>query len=232
MNEVLLSALLGTLGGIIAAILSYLAARHTARQELKKSELAYRQKLDEAYLINARLAVEKLYVPLNANLTELTNAFEQYQIAYESDNQGALKDFQQACTKYISQIVQLFSNGQDAYLTHKLARRLQIFNNFIKNSIKAQTVVLDPHGGRPWRKSFYDWNRRAKIYEAGYRISSAEAEVDLVGWHLGIESAREILAAPVTSPQFKQQFLDDVDTLRLLIREVTLGTILPRTVRL
>ena len=66
------------------------------------------------------------------------------------------------------------------------------------------------------------------IYRAGYKLSSGGAEVHRLGWYLGIESAREILAIPVTTPQFKQQFYDDMSTLKLLIREVTLGTILPK----
>jgi hypothetical protein len=121
MNEVLLSALLGTLGGTLAAILSYLAARHTAKQEIQKLELANRQKQDETYFANARLHIETLYLPLNSNLTALDTAFELYDHRCKlGDEVKAREDFHDACEKCIEQITQLTSQGKDAYITVRL----------------------------------------------------------------------------------------------------------------
>jgi len=83
LNQTILVALIGTTGIIVGAILTFFASAFTAQQKIKELDVAYRQKLDENYLANARLHIDTLYLPINIGLTKLVAEYRKFKSSYQ-----------------------------------------------------------------------------------------------------------------------------------------------------
>jgi hypothetical protein len=82
-NQTTLVALIGTIGVIVGAILTFLASAFAAKQKIKELDITYQQKLDETYLANARLHIDTIYLPINIGLTKLATEYRKFQSNYQ-----------------------------------------------------------------------------------------------------------------------------------------------------
>ena len=168
MNQTILVALIGASGIIVGAILTFLASTIAAQQKIKEINIAYKQKLDETYLANARMHIDTVYLPINIGLTNLAADYRKFKSHYqtfyqptlfsvldelsaererqewEEKNEEIKEEFRQACREFLEKISELTSQGKDAYLIVKLDEQLQSFTDFLEDSMDADVPVIEP----------------------------------------------------------------------------------------
>lgn len=196
----------GAVGGIAGAFSPILT-----------TQVAYRQKMSEIRLTNARAYIETVYKPINISLSRLADKYKFYQsykLSYETAKtavtftsidqdraifiqmqqkefeglQKARQDFNIACNAYLTVMSEIADQGNDQYITIKLEERLRSFTTFI------QTFMIIP----TFQEDFSDLNKQDKVF--------AERHLSLAGSH-----------------DFTFRFERDIHDLKSYIKEVTLG---------
>jgi hypothetical protein len=220
--------------GAVGAVLTGLVTAYAARQKVREVELNYEYKLRDGYLENARKMTAEVYVPIAVALTELQTAFETFLFVLTYDafpvpaHEGAFGD---ACLSYARTIDELFARGADIYLTIELDLRLNKFTNFIRNSVtetvsekkvrKRITVSsIIQNRWLPWRPQF-SYTGDKKNLSGRHRIPNVSFR--LPGF-LSFTYVEEVLAAPLSSPEFQEVIQTSIPQLKALIKEVTLGS--------
>jgi hypothetical protein len=227
---------IGSIGVIAGALITALASAYAARQKIRELEVSYEQKLRENYLTNARQYTISVYVPLSIAVLKL---FEQYQLLKDSleikSPSATITEqaFRQACKEYENSVSSLFERGAAAYLTSQLEQQLQSFNRFLDASLVASEAVLlrdvEYHVYIPGfvrlrgRHSFK--SDRGPIQRAFTSLwGSRRFRINFVpGTSLSYHMPK-LLCAPITSPEFDERMVADIQVIKFLIKEVTLGS--------
>ena len=106
----------------------------TARGKIAELEVAHRQKLEDAHLQAAREHTSTIYIPLNATLSTLADAYLVLREQTPADaGQAASQDvdaFQAAVEVFLSESRAIVGAGQDAFLSADLDARLRDFSAF------------------------------------------------------------------------------------------------------
>ncbi len=211
----------------MTAVVGLITAERTARA--KESEFQIRR--HDSYREAARAHTCDIYLPLNAELNKLTEAYPRAwrrdsRLAIASDSRSLDRahrrqaekaacetrergrgSFEAAVNAFLANIPPLTKCGRDAYLTPGLADRLRDFQDFLARSHEADAVQNIPVPA--WRR------RRARAYE----------DRSTFGRLLVITKRHKtkVIAAPLGSLEFDDRFQFDTEALRDSIREVTLG---------
>lgn len=69
------TAIVAAGGAVIGAGFTAVASAFTARQKIRELDVAYKQRLQDGYLANARAYTHTLYIPLGITLTKLSEAY-------------------------------------------------------------------------------------------------------------------------------------------------------------
>ncbi|MFE1994120.1 hypothetical protein [Streptomyces parvulus] len=212
---VALIAALGTLFGVVVTVVGSIYA---ANKKVKELELTYQQKLQEAYLQNARAYLESVYLPLHVAVSKLAAAYEAFR-AYIDFDAGAVEsfradDFRASVQGYNSALDSLFDRGASAFLTVDLEQRLESFNEFLRRSLSAtevrsKTLVNFSYMGMGQEALF---ETRRKMHPMSMRLMLMRFSLD-----------SQVMFAPVYAREFEDRFISDLAVLRTLIKEVTLG---------
>lgn len=219
--------------GVIAALSAIGGATITgffktlsSRQKILEVKEAYRQRLQDNYLENAREYTESVYVPISILLSRLTYGFREFRAEKGSDReQEALAGFITLIDQVSHGVSELMDRGAGAFLTAELDERLQSFCSFLQESRDATAPTLRmiigfslPFFGGAYRdeaeKRMTGWFARS--------LWSPRLSFSLGGLGLSYE-ASEILAAPPISKDFEERFVRDSHIINVLIKEVTLG---------
>jgi hypothetical protein len=237
MDDNILKVAIGTAGVLLGAIITALASAYSARQKVREIELTYKQKLHESYLTNARQYIKSVYIPLSIALLKLLDRYLKFR-DYSKLNPNEMGDigleqFQQAYQEYKEVVSNLLERGADAYLTAQLEQRLQSFNRFLDASMTAQNPVIS-------RVLDYRVYIPGTIrYSGSLTVKSDKGVMERVLTSMfgrrrfnlnpipGISvlyQMPELLAAPITSVEFQERMIQDIQDMKFLIKEVTLGS--------
>lgn len=223
-------ALITAGAAIAASSLAAIAAYYSARLKSKEIEITYEQRLKDTYLQNARQYINGVYVPINIALRNLSDHFRIFQEAKgRSLTQDAIDYFRDACLEYDRVISELVAQGADSFLTSELDERLQAFNSFLSLSLNAKEPVRREILNVSFRVPLTSWSSQ---YEIAQNISGKLPKFVrfLRGWHMSVFGlgvsyrSSELLAAPIESPEFEDRMSLEIPRIKLLIKEVTLGT--------
>jgi hypothetical protein len=187
----------GTVGGIAGAISSTSAAK----QKIKELELAYRHTEEEKYHNNVSFHVQSLYIPINKSTSNLINEFNKYKRIRQKINQAEI-DFRQVCEKFVNQMLEIYEEGMDVYLTDEVDEQLRNFTFFIRDSI--------------------DYPNKSSIFTSvKYLYNHISIRIFNITHILG-KRRRSLTYAPLSSKSFDNYLNDEGGQLKDLIREVTL----------
>ncbi len=247
MNQAILVAIIGAAGAIIGTILTLTGTTITARQKIKEIELTHRQALEDKYLVNARLHINTVYMPININLSKLERRFYDFKTfinTHEEQSEEyhqALQEFREVCADFVNQITKLVNEGMDVYLTDKLDQRLRLFTDFVRNSKDTDTFSVTgkvrlltfetsaPYKLEADRRREARWLRYIDLYISMQRVFNnlfrLTNPLHILYKQPFSEVNIEILAAPITSISFDLRISRDIPDFKSFIREVTLGTV-------
>jgi hypothetical protein len=121
----------GTVGAIAGAI----AASYAARQKIKELEVVYQQRLEENYRANIISHIQTLYIPINIALSKLVNEYNKYRWGNPTNRHQFAAEFRLACEKFVAQMLDIYDQGMDVYLTSELDLELRRLTFFIRNSL-------------------------------------------------------------------------------------------------
>lgn len=236
MDENLVKALVGIAGAIAGALLLAATNAYAANQKIKEVELGYLHKLREGYLENARKLSDKVYIPLNILITELVSAYDKFRAKADLDSgtvpTGSHNTFLAATRRYLEGTNELMARGADAYLTAELEERLRTFNSFVLESQSAEVptkrVVLETKGSGllssllvKLPSTRLQFTTKARPLS---RFGINNFSLPVPGTGMRFEYVEETLAAPFKSRAFEARFQSDVLAIKLLIKEVVLGS--------
>ncbi len=222
MNQTILVALIGTVGVIVGAMLTFLASAFAAKQKIKELEVTYRQKLNETYLTNARLHIDTLYMPINLSLTQLADTFEEY----------TNKKTSWEMSKHLHHMMIRENQQPNAQiLTGMMQEDLIKVQNAAKDFYAACQVhttlmnEIDHQGKDAYLTAKLEERLRSFTYfvKSSTEVPTYEEMIS----DLSPNDASFIQAgfSPVGSQKFEERFLKDMHDLKSYIKEVTLGTI-------
>ncbi|GAA0447849.1 hypothetical protein Ade02nite_60380 [Paractinoplanes deccanensis] len=219
-----LTAVIAGAAAVLGAAVTATASVIAANRKVREIEVAYRQKLRESYLENARKYTESVYVPIAVALTKLTGAFDQYRVHRDakSHDAEALTAFKEAMADFGSTIDDLQRRGATAFLTSALEVDLQEFVAFISNSLTAtstarQAIVyfnIFGLGAEGVLRSHF-WIRHARLMDSWNILPFTPASVHVV--------RDRVLAADPAAVDFETELVASTGRLRTLVKEVTLG---------
>ena len=198
-----------------------------ANLRLKTVVLTYQQRLQDSYLENARAHIGDVYLPIARALESLRCSYESYRATMGADADGhdaqAGEQMVADVDTFLGVINEQMAQEASAFLTSALEERLRSFRVFLERSKDVDEVqraplltrnvmlplerinLVAPHGLIPAvldPMSMFIWGlRAARLYSR----------------------SRMLLAAPIHSGQFEQRFIEDVDEIKSLIKEITLG---------
>lgn len=234
--------------GVGGAIVTALASAYAAQQKIKEAEVQYKLKLEETkliyqqklrdnYLANARLYTNNIYIPISMALRVLSDSYSRFRsqldIKTGQVNEEAENAFRLTCDEYNATLLNLLERGADVFITPQLDEKLSSFNNFLKTSLEVTEPIVKvklKFGvrlsslllGETMSQSMSDpivtklqgkWARALRFGDLSF---------DFFGFGFTY-NAKEILAAPITSPEFEERIISDIPTLKYFVKEVTLG---------
>ena len=234
LDDNMLKLLIGIGSAAIAAILTQLATAYSANRRIKEVELVYQQKLRDSYLENARKVTGEVYLPISIALTQLSNSYAKFKISIDFEAETSPADpraeFLVDCTEYLDIIDNLVKRGGDAYLTTDLDEKLRRFNSFLRESASTYRVVtkliLEANLSTfPFQSGAFRLARETDdptITRVLSRLGMRNVSLRMVG--IGLNYSRDVLAAPVDTREFEERILADVIAIKILIKEVILGS--------
>ncbi len=230
MDDNLVKIAVGILAAIGGAIAAGLANAYVAKQKIREVELSYIYKLRDGYLENARKAVKDVYLPLSIALTELRNEYDTFRQKIDFDTKtadaAAKVSFRSVCEKYLMTVDDLMIRGADAYMTTELDERLQMFNNVLRESIGASSIVSKYILGYNIAILPMEINLPAfEFYpksESILRRLASNISINVAG--LSLTYKQEVLAAPLETREFERIILTSIPAIKFSIKEVVLGS--------
>jgi hypothetical protein len=219
------TALIAAGAVVLGGALTTLGTLITARNKLAELQLVHRQQLADAHLQSARSHTETIYIPLNAALSELADAFlvlrEQISEQPNTTSSTAVDSFREAIHAFLLQVRDITGGGKDAYLTADFDAGLREFTAFLRASLTATAVreklVVEIAGALAATVPLVVGPFTGSLMRSAVKLSAG-------AFGFGAVAERdEVLAAPLTDRRFEQRFQRDMAALKSSIRHVTLG---------
>ncbi|MFG1881984.1 hypothetical protein [Micromonospora sp. NPDC049102] len=220
-----LTAAIAALAVILGAAATAIATIIAANKKVREVEITYLQRLQESYLENARAYTNSIYVPIAIAMTRLLSAFDQFRLNRDADSEdsASLLRFKDGMSEFVAEIETLQARGAAAFLTTALEDELEAFVSFVRNSRaatspKRQAIVRLSMFGVSTQGALHSdvTIRQAYLFSQINILQLAPARVHVL--------KDQMLAADPTSEDFETALIAGIGTLRLLIKEVTLGT--------
>lgn len=231
MDENLLKALIAGGGIAFGALIAAASSAYSARQKIRALQLEYAHKLQENYLANARAYTKTIYVPLSIALEQLRLAYDAFLRKLDNDRNPDPKtenDIRMAIDDYLNTVHKMIQKGADAFLTTTLDERLRSFNGFLTASRIAsdseRRITIGYSIALPGSFSMSRDRKITKVIKgkAASRLNLGTISLNIGGLGFNYED-EELVAAPLNSMDFERRLLADIPTLKLLVKEVTLG---------
>ncbi|MGJ5805096.1 hypothetical protein ACSCB1_39270 [Streptomyces europaeiscabiei] len=211
-------ALIAALGALFGVIITVAGTVYAANKKVKELELTYQQKLQEAYLQNARSYLDSVYLPLHVAVSKLAVSYEAFRAFVDFNAQTVESTrsdvFRAAVHDYNGTLDSLFDRGAGAFLTVDLESRLEAFNGFVRRSLDSTEVrrklLVSSSSMGVGQKTELETRRRIR-----------SLSLHVAGMSFSLDS--RVISAPTHTREFEEKFIADIAILRTLIKEVTLG---------
>ncbi|QIK74706.1 hypothetical protein [Nocardioides piscis] len=210
-----------TAGGILlGVILTVFGSLYVANKRITELEITHAQKLQEVFLSNARDYLESVYLPLHLAQAHLASAYRLFQLddARSSQSSDDAPDGARLAVdiqEYLELVDGLMDRAAGAFLSPQLEDELGDLNSFLRASLTARAVkrritfTIRLYG-----------TRMSRVVESTARVWPTN--IGLLGVGSSVEITK-VLAAPLASKEFEEQFVVSTARVRGLIKEVTLG---------
>lgn len=227
MDETTIKALIGLIGIIGGALIGGFVAAYNASQKLKELQITHSHQLHENYLKNAREYTESVYAPLSIAITSLSLAYMKFRKtnSTESEENPERNNFRSEINVFINTVDNLLARGASAFLTTELENTLLSFRSFVEESLSANeptSKVIVSYGinflgiNQEITKPIRLTGKRAEFWQGKFGFSQFGVSMRFKG--------QQILAAPLNTELFEEKFVDESVMLKLLVKEVTLGS--------
>lgn len=218
-------ALIAALGAVVGVVFTVSGTIYAAKKKVQEIEVVYEQRLQDRYLDNARAYLESVYMPLHLALAKLTGSYRTFRSHIDFDAQEApserVDDFRAAAMAYDDTVRELLDRGAGAFLTAALEERLGSFNEFLRESLGAtetQVEVLLSVG-----LSYLGMHMQTERTHILHKRLPYKVRFNYLGWKTEVYE-KQLLRAPLATRNFEEAFVRQTTLLRILIKEVTLGT--------
>ncbi|WP_147265162.1 hypothetical protein [Micromonospora sp. LHW51205] len=208
-------------GAIAAAAATVLAANKRVREV----EIGYLQKIQESYLENARAYTQGVYVPIAIQLTKLSTAFDKFRVdaSIDSIDAGVRINLEQSMADFVEIVQVLLERGASAFLTTTLESELEDFLAFVTASRTATSTLRQA----VVRYSVLGVGVEGEIQsEAMIRQAYLMRSFNVLPFMVARVHIRrdQVLAAVPGTKDFEVALVEGIGRLRVLIKEVTLGS--------
>lgn len=207
---------------VAGALFTFVASVFTARSKIRQVELTYSQKLHESYLATARLYTNSVYVPLNIALGRFSRAYFAFrdEIKKVDDaNPTAVQVFSEASTAFLGEIESFRERGSDAFVTSGLEGLLLSFTTFLQKSLSATS----PRTAVVFLGETFHVGRRGRSAVVAAEVALTAVRTLTPAVPLKPPRVKQLLEAPITSAEFEERVVADLQAMKALIKEVTLG---------
>ncbi|QIM22382.1 hypothetical protein G7075_16585 [Phycicoccus sp. HDW14] len=205
-------------GVLLGVIFTVLGSLYVANKRIAELNIAHAQKLQEVFLSNARAYLEAVYLPLHLAQAHLAAGYRTFQLQDSSSighPSGPKERLTAVIDEYLKLVDQMMDRAAGAFLSPQLEDEIEDLSSFLRASIAADAVKR--------RITF-----TIRVYGTSMsRVVESTANVwpsniSLMGIGSSVEVTK-VLAAPLTSKEFEEQFVTATTRVRGLIKEVTLG---------
>jgi len=222
------TALIVAAASLATAVVTAAAATYASRVHIREVRLTYDQKLHGNYLANARAYTNSVYVPLSVALTHLSASFLTFRDGLIANTREAAPEavdlFKKGIGDFVSAIDEFTTRGADAFLTRELEDELVSLTTFLRKSTVSTapraSVVFTYGVGFGGLSASASRETSGKVARAAYGVS--EVSLNLFGVRASSRVGK-LLEAPLTSPAFERRMVEDLASIKMLIKEVTLG---------
>jgi type VI protein secretion system component VasK len=205
-------------GVLLGVVVTVLGSLYVANKRITELEITHAQKLQEVFLSNARDYLEAVYLPLHLAQARLASGYRQFQLRDASADVPTSESearWAEAIGEYLSLVDQLMDRAAGAFLSPQLEDEIEDLSSFLRTSLTAEAVkrritfTLRLYGTSMSRVV----ESTAKVWPTNISLMGVGSSVELT----------KVLAAPLSSQEFEEQFVIATARVRRLIKEVTLG---------
>jgi hypothetical protein len=217
---------------IAAALVTALSAAYVARRKVAELELTNSFDLSKQYLESARNYTQTVYLPLSVDVYQLHDSFLTYKAYGKPVERSApsgppsiRERFEDDCRLFIGETRTRFYQGAGAVLTIRLDKDITSFISFLQESLDIEEVV---------QKKSLDFGIAVRIVSR-VALTAASIIVPAIGVAAGVSTGtlisfgsekpaeQKVIAAPIMSDVFEEQFDVFIAAIKLGIKQVTLG---------
>jgi len=200
--------------GIVGSVASIILSPILARQEIRKLEVSYRQKLNDNLLQNTRQHIDPLYIPINKSLSRLEDSYQTYKrrkAFLRSIRSGRVTVSPQRSPDEASAKTQSIIPACRDATKEALEQLHQTFGAF-----KTLMGEITEQSREIYLTSEFDERLRSfaqflkAVNDEGWLIASTGKDIE--------EALR------IDAKGFEKRFFDDMRYLKSYIKEITLGT--------
>ena len=228
------TSLIAAGAAIAAALVTALSAAYVARRKVAELELTNTFDLSKQYLESARNYTQGVYLPLSVEVYKLQDSFLAYKAAgkpVERSSPGepnsVRERFENTCQLFTGEMRMRFYQGAGAVLTIRLDKDITAFVSFLQESVNIEEVIQE--------RSIPKIVRTLAQLAARLTLTSASIIIPAIGiaanvstgallsFGSGTSVEQEVVAAPIMSDEFEEQFTSFIFSIKLGIKQVTLG---------
>lgn len=244
MADEIVVALVGIVGVSMGSIFTLILARLNYVYKIKENKINNAHQQRNVYLENARLKCETVYIPLQKAITNMRIAYEKFKYPVlsvsikTSEMIGDKKELIEGITNNVKIINDLFTSGNEAYLTTELSEYVRSFIVFINCSILSSypnevlalgleiknLPIPDNLRSEMYRQEtkphIWDFFRNIEL-----KLSIPESNMSIsISPNFEFKKKELVISAPLESEEFEKRFINDSVIIGELIKEVTLGS--------
>jgi hypothetical protein len=227
-SDVAISGAVAAVAAFAGAVLTYLGTVHTSRAKAREMELEHRLKRSDAHVLAAQQHLEDVYLPISAALSQLARTFENFKWWSEQEGLGpggrpdeqdeAAKHFATAIVGFTGSVNRITAEGREAYLTADLDTRLRGFVTFLERSEQHYADQSIPPGVLMRPRGIVGADAGKRYVEGSRWFDGHESYASHLKTH-------EVVYAHIGTDAFADRFNADVEALKRLLRDVTLGPV-------
>lgn len=205
-------------GVLLGVIFTVIGSLYVANKRITELEITHAQKLQEVFLSNARDYLEAIYLPLHLAQARLASDYRQFQLRDAPAGvlaPNAEERWTEAIDEYSGVVDNLMDRAAGAFLSPQLEDEIEDLSSFLRASILAEAVKRRI----TFKIRLYGTNM-SRVVESTAKVWPTN--ISLLGVGSSVEITK-VLAAPLASQEFEEQFIIATARVRGLIKEVTLG---------
>lgn len=220
-----MTAAIAAAAAVAGAIAAAVATVVAANKRVREVEIGYLQRIQESYLENARAYTQGVYVPIAVQLTKLSTAFDKFRVDSGRDSHGATAriGLERSMAEFAEAVKVLLERGASAFLTTTLESELEDFLAFVTASRTATSTL---------RQAVVQYSVFGVGIEGEIKSEVLIRQAHLMRFFnsLPFMAARvhirrdQVLAAVPGTKDFEAALVGGIGRLRVLIKEVTLGS--------